>query len=305
MKHFFISFLILFAATASLKAGTPLCGNDTIVKVLKPDSIVIVENDSVSTFHVFGATENPQYSFTYSKSFSNAANTSISEHGTNWDFDYPFKKKNKSDIDRNKVGIGGNIFLGFLNTLGAPSNMNVKMFSSIELGMDFLYFRHNSANGKYSFTTGLICTERFYRMTGRSRFVKADDGTIIAVPYPSETSDIKASLLRVASLGIPFRFGYRFAKHMEFGLGAHLNVNLNGDIRNKYKVKHISEENYMNATFNVKETYKGVKTNRVSVDLRATLKWKGFGIYTQYSPCSVLNTTYGPSFTPISVGIIL
>lgn len=302
----FVLLVHLFAICAL--ADNPICINDTVVKVLRPDSIVIIENDGTSTFQVYGNAESPGYAYTYSKYTSTETNTSVSEHASRWDFDFPFKKHRRkaydSDYRRGQVGTV-NFFFGFLNTINAPADMDVQMGASFETGLDIYFYQATSRDRRFSFNAGLDFTARYFRMTGRTRFVRNGEGNVVTLPYPAEATDIKASSLRVMSFGVPLRIGFNLPHKWLITLGAQPNINCNARIRNKYKLTNIGDEVNTNASYKMKETYKGLKTNRFSVDFMASVSWNNIGVYTRYSPCNVLNTNYGPSFTPISVGLLI
>ena len=63
-----LSLTLLWSCLATPLAAHPLCPADTIVKVVRPDSVVIAETDSTTQMTVFGSEGNDEYYFRDRKS---------------------------------------------------------------------------------------------------------------------------------------------------------------------------------------------------------------------------------------------
>ena len=79
MKRLFTTLFSLTLTAAAWAAGTEWMPADTVVRVVRPDSVVVLENDSSTEVKIFGKDNNPHYSFSYSKSFSSETLTKASE----------------------------------------------------------------------------------------------------------------------------------------------------------------------------------------------------------------------------------
>ena len=136
---------------------------------------------------------------------------------------------------------------------------------------------------------------RNYRMTDQNRFVEQADGQIIVVPYP-EGSNPKFSRIKVLSLTVPFTYSYYPYKHglfRGFEVGPVLNFNVYSSIKTRYSVNGEDQKDFT----------KGLHRNPVTVDFMVRLQMYHFGFYAKYSPCNVLDTTYGPKFQSVSFGL--
>ena len=136
---------------------------------------------------------------------------------------------------------------------------------------------------------------RNYRMTNQHRFVKDDNGNISVEGYPNG-SNPKFSRIKVLSLTVPFQYHYYLKGNSfikGFSFGPVLNFNTYSSIKTRYSVNGEKQ----------KEFAKDLHKNPVTVDFMVKLRMKYFGFYAKYSPCNVLDTTYGPKFKSVSFGV--
>ena len=147
----------------------------------------------------------------------------------------------------------------------------------------------------HHFKTGIGLDWRNYRMTDQKRFVEMSDGQIDVTPYP-QGSEPDFSRIKVLSLTVPFTYGFypsRKGFFRGFEVGPVLNFNVYSSIKTRYSVNGENQKDFT----------KGLHKNPVTVDFMLKLRMRYFGFYAKYSPCNVLDTSYGPKFKSVSFGI--
>lgn len=199
----------------------------------------------------------------------------------------------------------GGFNLGFVSAIDAPAAMSLDMSSSIEVSFEPLAYRWYFRSKKQHFTVGVSFGWRNFRMTGRTRFAKDEAGNLSFAPYPDEASKIESSRIKLFSIGLPFRYGFKLGQHWSADLAAILNFNTFASIESRYKVPDTEMIPGETVVHRVKESDTHIHQKKVSVDFMAQVHWRFLGVYAKYSPCKVLNPEFGPSFTPLSVGISL
>lgn len=213
------------------------------------------------------------------------------------------KKKTKCHLGKRKSKFYfGDFHIGFVQAIDAPKAMDIDMGSSIEVGFTPLTYRWYTRNRKQYFSMGLGVNWRNFRMTGRSRFDKDTNANLIISPYPEEVSEIGSSRIKVFSISVPFTYAFHLGNQWKVGFSATLNFNTFASIETQYRI--VDTELVPNETVvhHVKEGDSHIHHQPVSVDFGVLLNWRWLGVYAKYSPCKVLNTDFGPSFTPLTVG---
>ena len=93
---------------------------------------------------------------------------------------------------------------------------------------------------------------------------------------------------------MPLLFRQQIGKHVGISVGAMLNYNVYGRVRNSYEVGDVE--------YDIKT--KGIKYRPFTVDPMVIFDADDFvGLYLRYSPMSVLKSEYGPDFKSISFGL--
>lgn len=90
-------------------------------------------------------------------------------------------------------------------------------------------------------------------------------------------------------------FSHEFENKLGFSLGAIVNFNTHASLKTRY---NLGDEK-------VKLTDNNIHQTPVTVDFQVSISCKAVGIYVKYSPCNILDTSYGPKFSALSAGIIL
>lgn len=292
MKKLFILLLLAISATAN---AVEVSENDTLT-ILKPRKVRIITGDSIQKIKVYGREGEDKY--TYESKILLVDSNYVSEQSINketWSFDfvkskshgtgYPLKQKNLSS----RLGFG--LCYGANADYKGPQSVGSSweiMWTIAEIEK-YGYGKHNG------FSIGFGINWRNFRMDGRSKFVKLDDGTITEEALPAGY-DNDFSRIKVFSLTIPVMWKYR-TKQVTFGLGPVFNINTYASIKNRYwdadGEKH-------------KQMFKKIHQRPITVDIMAEVSFHNwFSIYGKFSPMTILNSTYANdvNFQPVSFGI--
>ncbi len=292
MKKLFILLLLAISATAN---AVEVSENDTLT-ILKPKKVRIITGDSIQKIKVYGREGEDKY--TYESKILLVDSNYVSEQSINketWSFDfvkskshgtgYPLKQKNLSS----RLGFG--LCYGANADYKGPQSVGSSweiMWTIAEIEK-YGYGKHNG------FSIGFGINWRNFRMDGRSKFVKLDDGTITEEALPAGY-DNDFSRIKVFSLTIPVMWKYR-TKQVTFGLGPVFNINTYASIKNRYwdadGEKH-------------KQMFKKIHQRPITVDIMAEVSFHNwFSIYGKFSPMTILNSTYANdvNFQPVSFGI--
>ncbi len=290
MKKYLFSLLMLtFAAAAA-------ASNDTIADVRDAHRVVLTETGHSLKLKIRGNKADSTYVFDYERHFRPESASYISERKSGWlDFNvmgFMDKKKRKKGKVERYAQTGGMGF-GFVSAVNAPEGMEVDMGASWEIFANLLEFNYALDNRRHTWSVGLDLNWRNYRMTNKQRFVKS--GTdIVLTDYP-EGAEIDFSRIKIFSLPVTFQYAYAVSKHVDVHAAAIVNFNTYGSIKTRYKVDG----------HKVKDITKGIHQRSMTVDFRAGLKICSVGFYAKYSPCEVINSSYGPKFNSFSAGVML
>ena len=289
MKKLFILLLMAISATANAAE------NDTLT-ILKPRKVRIITGDSIQKIKVYGREGEDKY--TYESKILLVDSNYVSEESINkdtWTFDfikskshgtgYPLKQRNLSS----RLGFG--LCYGANADYKGPQSVGSSweiMWTIAEIEK-YGYGKHNG------FSIGFGVNWRNFRIDGRSKFVKLDDGTITEEGLPAGY-DNDFSRIKVFSLTIPVMWKYR-TKQVTFGLGPVFNINTYASIKNRYwdadGEKH-------------KQIFKKIHQRPITVDIMAEVSFHNwFSIYGKFSPMTILNSTYAKdvNFQPVSFGV--
>ena len=292
MKKLFILLLLAISATAN---AVEVLENDTLT-ILKPKKVRIITGDSIQKIKVYGREGEDKY--TYESKILLVDSNYVSEESINkdtWTFDfikskshgtgYPLKQRNLSS----RLGFG--LCYGANADYKGPQSVGSSweiMWTIAEIEK-YGYGKHNG------FSIGFGVNWRNFRIDGRSKFVKLDDGTITEEGLPAGY-DNEFSRIKVFSLTIPVMWKYR-TKSVTLGLGPVLNINTYANIKNRYWDAEGEKH---------KQIFKKIHQRPITVDIMAEVSFHNwFSIYGKFSPMTILNSTYANdvNFQPVSFGI--
>lgn len=290
MKRFLFVTMMVTATTAFAAE------NDTLI-IEKPQRVTIITGDSLQSIRVKGKEGDSHFDYqnTIQLIDSNYVSTET-YNNTLWDL-MPFaKKKDGEKRGKMEFALIASFGVGFTSAVGTTDGVSIPVGPSWELMWDIAQIRARPWKERnHYFITGFGLDWRNYRMTDQNRFVEQADGQIVVVPYP-EGSNPKFSRIKVLSLTVPFTYGYYPYKHglfRGFEVGPVLNFNVYSSIKTRYSINGENQKDFT----------KGLHRNPITVDFMAKLQMYHFGFYAKYSPCNVLDTTYGPKFQSVSFGL--
>lgn len=282
--------------TTSISSNASLV-SDTLVNVENAHKVIVKANDQDVEIDIKGAGSDSTYSYHFLRSTDKTTVDHVNEGDGIWNFGFSIngqtietKKKGGKGKSRSSLCIGG-VGIGFVSTPGANGGVSVDMGESYEIYWDMLHVQHKMPNNKHQIEYGMGLDWRNYRMTGFDRFEKSSAGIIVS-PYP-EGAEPCYSRVKTFALTFPLRYRYAWTKHWDFSVGAMLNLNTRSSVKSIYRLN--GEK--------MKDFHRGIHANRVTIDFMGTLSYRSLSLFIKYSPCRVLDSDFGPSFQPLSVGV--
>ena len=287
MKKLIFFMMLVVCMTASAKNA-----NDTIV-VRKPRMVTIITSDSLQKVDIRGSESDSTYHYanTIQLTDSNYVSTMRINSG---DFGFSIGGISR-DHYTHHVEITTDLAIGWTSALGAPANMNTRVFSSWEIWYIIAQYNwHPWESSKDQLAIGFGIDWRNYRMTDNQYFSKADNGVTSLQAIP-DGAKLKFSRIKVTSITVPFLYRHSLSREFKLSVGPVVNLNYHSSILTKYELNGAV----------IKDKAKDVHTNPVTVDFLAILKTPCLSYYFKYSPCNVIDTSYGPKFQTLSFGIYL
>ena len=292
MKKLFILLLLAISATAN---AVEVSENDTLT-ILKPRKVRIITGDSIQKIKVYGREGEDKY--TYESKILLVDSNYVSEESINkdtWTFDFIKSKSHGTGYPLKQRNLSSRLGFGLCYGANADYKGPQSVGSSWEIMWTIAEIEKYGYGKHKGFSIGFGVNWRNFRIDGRSKFVKLDDGTITEEGLPAGY-DNDFSRIKVFSLTIPIMWKYR-TKSVTFGLGPVLNINTYASIKNRFwdadGEKH-------------KQMFKKIHQRPITVDIMAEVSFHNwFSIYGKFSPMTILNSTYANdvNFQPVSFGI--
>ena len=285
MKRLLSTLLSLLAALCT-HAASPVCINDTVVKVIRPDSIVVTETDSITNVSVFGRDDDHTYTFSYSKGFPTGTDTTLGEHTTNWNFTLPFQRGGR----RTKFSFN---FMPYLHMgVIVPLEKGNDMYSKIgwQVGTDVFNISATlpSQSDILSIALGVECYA--FRQQKGHQWIKRD-GQLGTIPFNAQASH-RRSMLETVALTIPVHYTHEF-KNTALTLSAIPEFPIHSGIRNRYTIDNRK----------IRDKYSKLNHRRFDMAFRVSFIYKDAGgIYVQFNPYKTFTGTTSPNFKMLTVG---
>ncbi|MGM9687471.1 MAG: hypothetical protein ACI3YD_00330 [Alloprevotella sp.] len=283
IRHIITSLFLFTAMQAQARSV-----NDTIIDLHAAQRVLMQEKDGNILLRIEGRDKDTLFTMHYTGVNRTLADSLLTpskrrKHKNEWDF--------------------GNFHFGLVNAFGTPQGMDVDMGSSWEIGFSPVCYRWYNRRQSAYLSVGIELNWKNFRMTGRNRFVKDESDQLIIAPYPEEAAHVDFSRLKVFSLGVPVIASTDITRDIAVDLGVILNLNTYASVKTRYRAANETLLPGTTVMQKVLTTEKRLHEQRVTPDFMLRLRWRGVGIYAKYSPCKVLNTAWGPGFTPFSTGI--
>ena len=286
----------LFATMVMMATSAFAAENDTLV-IEKPQRVTIITGDSLQSIRVKGKEGDNQFDYQNTIQLLDSNYVSTETYNkTLWDL-MPFvKNKDSEKHGTMEFALIASFGVGFSSAVGTADEVNIPVGPSWEFMWDIAHIQVRPwKEFDHYFKTGFGLDWRNYRMTDRNRFMEQSDGQITVIPYP-QGSEPNFSRIKVLSLTVPFTYGFYPFRHglfRGFEVGPVLNFNVYSSIKTRYSINGENQKDFT----------KGLHKNPVTVDLMLKLRMKHLGFYAKYSPCNVLDTSYGPKFKSVSFGV--
>jgi hypothetical protein len=222
-----------------------------------------------------------------------ADNNTDDENPGGWDFQVPgLTVKSGGSKTEVKASLSSDFSFGFIGGVSQAENVSIDMGESFEIEWGNVISSKVRVGKKDFARIGLGFDWRNYRVTDFYEFHKDTEGiiTMQRIPVGAEPS---FSRIHTFSLSIPLKYYHYFNKKTYFAVGPELYFTPYGSLKTRY---------YMDGE-KLKITSGNVHQNRFSVGVGAEFIVRHVGVYYKYNPFHVLRSSYGPSFSSMTVGI--
>lgn len=266
---------------------------DTVIDVSYPRRVLLEENNSTIHVSITGQESDSTFRYQYTRTYTEEASAAMYRQADKWDFNrLSLGHSNKEGKCSRDLTVGL-LSIGFVTPLGAPGEMNTDMLASYEIMIGPVSYAVTSANRKNSYSIGLGCTWRNYRMNGATRFYK--EGEQIRLGAYPDGAEPDFSRIKVVSCNFLLGYTRNFDKDFALSLYGILNLNRRASILTRYEQDGKD----------MKDFCKNIHHRPTTIDFMARLSYKSVGLYVKYSPFDVLHTDFGPCFQSLSTGITL
>ena len=291
MKRLFTTLFSLCLTAAQAAAGTEWMPTDTVVRVVRPDSVMVLENDSSTEVKIFGKDKNPHYSFSYSKTFSSETLTKASERADLWNITLPLQNKPASERKGFSLLLFNDISVGYGFAVDNPTSTG--LHSAWQFSLELVGVKAYLPGGRDYFSLGVGMEANLISQHTRQMWGKTPGG--VGLLPPPEGSYNHRSTLTDCAWTLPLHYGHRFGP-IWVDLAAIGQLHLKPRISNTYEVEN---REYTH-------TFRHLKANDLSLSYRLTLTYKNnLGLYVQYNPNYLFDAPQSPRFRLLTVGLSL
>lgn len=289
MKDLLFIFCSLMCLTASAQSQ-PTVVNDTVHKVIRPDSIIVTSNaaGSETSFYIYGREGEPGYRYNHTISSNDEMNASINEHATKWDFSLalPFKKT-KNNTKYTFQMISG-LRLGATIPLQRTNQFNAKV--GLHAGFNIFELITQLPRKNHALIAGLGFEVDCFKQRKGLQWIK-QNSHLSTLPFADESTH-RRSRLFTYSLGL--QLGYQYStKKTEMRLMVIPEFYPKMLVKNRYNIgnQHITDR------------YRHIDRRPFGVSFRfdvASKEWGG--LYVLYSPLKRSTSPVAPNFNSLSIG---
>ena len=182
MKKLFILLLLAISATAN---AAEVAENDTLT-ILKPRKVRIITGDSIQKIKVYGREGEDKY--TYESKILLVDSNYVSEESINkdtWTFDFIKSKSHGTGYPMKQRNLSSRLGFGLCYGANADYKGPQSVGSSWEIMWTIAEIEKYGYGKHNGFSIGFGVNWRNFRIDGRSKFVKLDDGTITEEALPA------------------------------------------------------------------------------------------------------------------------
>lgn len=187
-------------------------------------------------------------------------------------------------------------YIGWNVATNVPAGMSFAPFKSWNIDLTLVQYDYTPKGASQTYSAGLGLGWRNYTLRDKD-MQKFDVNPTTKVITPGTFAlgqEDRWSSIHTLSLSMPLLFRQQVGQRLGISVGAMLNYNVYGRVRNSFEV---GDEEYDVKT-------KGIKYRPFTVDAMAIFDFDdSAGFYLRYSPMSVLKSDYGPDFKSITFGL--
>ena len=288
MKHFLLSLVMGLVPLAGLAEDR--CLNDTVVKVLHPDSVLITTGDSITQVQVYGRSDDNAYKFNYTIGNSPDALTSVKEHASNWDFALPFQPSRKKSSAQYTLR---SLICSLGYSIPLQEVPETEHFSCGNISMELLQVHSLLPGKKDSWSIGFAYNANLMKQHKGNLWFK-DEGRLSIMQFPDGTRKRK-SLLIDTYFSFPLTYGHAFGNNW-IHLSAIPELHIKPFVRNKFKADNREYEHSL----------KHFDRNVFGMSFRADFHFSDIiGIYVKYTPTYLFKKDQGPRFQLLTFGLTI
>lgn len=289
MKNLLFIFFSLICPTASAQPESTVV-NDTVHKVIRPDSIIVTTNESGSetSFFIYGREGEPGYRYNYTISSNNEMNASINEHATKWDFALAFSLKKPKNKTKYTLKMISGLRLGATIPLQRTNQFNAKV--GLHAGLNIFELITQLPRKNHALIAGLGFEAECFKQRNGMQYIKQNShlGTL---PFADESTH-RRSWLFTYSIGL--QLGYQYSmKNAEMRLVVIPEFYTKMQVRNRYNLdnRHFTDR------------YRHIDRRPFGVSFRFDVTSKEWGgLYVLYSPLKRSTSSTAPNFSSLSIG---
>lgn len=267
--------------------------NDTIVRVLRPDSVLFTRNDSVLQLRINGAENDATALFTYT--VSKYGTSIMDKAASRWRFpENPLKYRSSLKHNASWEASTLDFMFGFNLPVDAPKSVGGSVWGrNIDFELNIIRFslylnKHHriSAGWSYGWTKLGLEGDKCFHL---------DNGIVSIGDFVSEHTPLR-SVFRLNRHAFPLLYTYEH-KGYTLSFGPVLNANVRPRIYNTF----VNEKG-----IEYQDVFKhGIHYTPLSVSWLAEVKKNSLGFFVRYSPTSVFEKNFGPDIPVLTVGLSL
>lgn len=291
MKRLLFTLLSLTLYTAAWASGGEWLPGDTVVRVVRPDSVVILDTDSSAQVTIYGQGDDPNYFYSYSKSFGKESLTKVNERAELWSISLPLQNRCDNEDRGLNLLLFNNISVGYGFAVKNPTSTG--LHAAWQFSLELVGVKAYLPGGRDYFSLGFGIEANLISQHTRQMWGKTPGG--VGLLPPPEGSYNHRSTLTDGAWTLPLHYGHRFGS-LWVDLAAIGQLHLQPRISNTYEVEN---REYTH-------TFRHIKANDLSLSYRLTLKHKYYpGLYVQYNPNYLFDAPQAPRFRMLTVGLSL
>lgn len=200
----------------------------------------------------------------------------------------------KDSVDNSPWDI--HAYIGWNVATNVPAGLSFAPFKSWNIEVTPIQYDYTPKGASQTYSVGLGLGWRNYTLRDKDmqKFDVNPTSKVITAGTFATGQENRWSSIHTLSINMPLLFRQQVSNRFGISVGALLNFNVYGRVRNSFEV---GDEEYDIKT-------KGIEYRPFTVDAMAIFDFdESVGFYLRYSPMSVLKKEYGPDFKSLSFGL--